>query len=142
MESPRTKVKVVSRIVETAKSSTRTKHLLESSSENPDTEEFQNSKRLITNLRGRKGNSYNIARCIIIGSVVGKASNRSMRSNCKRLRVSFQTLKQVICDPNFDNARFIFLMSRSREKTVLTEETKMMVTNFYNKVARECPYRK
>ena len=84
LESPRTKVKIVSRIVETAKSSPRTKHLLESSSENLDTEEFQNSKRLITNLRGRKDNSSNIARCIIIGSVVGKASNRSMRSNSKR----------------------------------------------------------
>ena len=33
-------------------------------------------------------------------------------------------------------------MSRSREKTVLTEETKMMVTSFYNKVAQECFYRK
>ena len=97
---------------------------------------------MITNLSERKGNCANIARLIIIGSVAGKASNRSMRSNCKRLRVSFRTLKQVICDPNFDNARFIFLMSRSREKTVLTEKTKMMVTNFYNKVARECPYRK
>ena len=96
---------------------------------------------MITNLSERKGNCANIARLIIIGSVAGKASNRSMRSNCKRLRVSFRTLKQVICDPNFDNARFIFLMSRSCEKTVLTEETKMMVTNFY-KVARECPYRK
>ena len=84
LESPRTKVKIVSRIVETAKSSPRTKHLLEPSSENLDTEEFQNSKRLITNLRGRKDNSSNIARCIIIGSVVGKASNRSMRSNSKR----------------------------------------------------------
>ena len=84
LESPRTKVKIVSRIVETAKSSPRTKHLLESSSENLDTEEFQNSKRLITNLRGRKDNSSNIVRCIIIGSVVGKASNRSMRSNSKR----------------------------------------------------------
>ena len=136
MESPRTKVKVVSRIVETAKSSTRTKHLLESSSENPDTEEFQNSKRLITNLRGRKGNSYNIARCIIIGSVVGKASNRSMRSNCKRLGVSFQTLKRAISDANnFDNAGFITHKSPSHEKTVLTEETKAMVTNFYKKVA-------
>ena len=97
---------------------------------------------MITNLSQRKDNCANIARLIIIGSVAGKASNRSMRSNCKRLRVSFRTLKQVICDPNFDNARFTFLMSRSREKTVLTEETNMMVTNFYNKVARECPYRK
>ena len=60
---------------------------------------------MINNLRGSKDNSANIARCIIIGSVVGKASNRSIRSNCKRLGVSFRTLKQAIYDANnFDNA--------------------------------------
>ena len=136
LESLRTKAKIISRIVETAKSSPCTKYLLESSSENPDTEEFQNSKRVLNNLRGRKDKSANIARHIIIGSVVGKASNRSMRSNCKRLGVGFRTLKRAISDANnFDNAKVITHMSRSCEKTVLTEGTKMMVTNFYNKVA-------
>ena len=68
--------------------------------------------------------------------MVGKASNRFMRSNCKRLGVGFKTLKRAISDANnFDNARFIAHMSHSCEKTVLTEGTKMMVTNFYNKVA-------
>ena len=58
-----------------------------------------------SSFRIQKDNSANIARRIIIGSVVGKASNRSMRSNCKRLGVSFQTLKQAIFDANnFDNA--------------------------------------
>ena len=100
------------------------------------TEKFQNSKKKITNLRGRKDNGANIAGCIIIGSVVGKASNRSMRSNCKRLGVSFQTLKRAISDANnFDNAGFITHKSPSHEKTVLTEETMAMVTNFYKKVA-------
>ena len=136
LESPRTKAKIVSKIVETVKSSPCTKHLLEFSSENPHTEKFQNSKKKITNLRGRKDNGANIAGCIIIGSVVGKASNRSMRSNCKRLGVSFQTLKRAISDANnFDNAGFITHKSPSHEKTVLTEETKAMVTNFYKKVA-------
>ena len=106
MESPRTKAKIVSRIVETAKSSPHTKHLLQCSNENPDTEEFQNSKRVITNLRGKKDNHANIARHIIIGSVVGKASNRSMRSNCKILELSVPTLKRAISDANnFDNAK-------------------------------------
>ena len=39
LESPRTKAKIVSKIVETVKSSPCTKHLLEFSSENPHTEE-------------------------------------------------------------------------------------------------------
>ena len=57
--------------------------------------------------------------------------------------MSFLTLKRAISDANnFDNASFTKRMSDSLEKTVQTEETKMMVTNFYNKVARECPYRK
>ena len=76
--------------------------------ENPDTEEFQNSKRVINNLRGRKDNSANMARRIIGGSVVGKTSNRPMRSNCKILGVSFRTLKQAIPHVNnFGHARFI-----------------------------------
>ena len=33
-------------------------------------------------------------------------------------------------------------MSHSCAKTVLTEETKRMATNFHDNVARECPYRK
>ena len=57
--------------------------------------------------------------------------------------MSFLTLKRAISDANnFDNASFTKRMSDSLEKTVQTEETKMMVTIFYNKVARECPYRK
>ena len=86
---------------------------------------------MITDLRGRKDNSANIARHIIIRSVVEKASNGFMRSNCKRLEVNFQTLKREISDSsNFDNARFIINMSCSHKKNVPSEETKMMVTNF------------
>ena len=44
LQSPRTKAKMVSQIIETAKSSPCTRHLLEYSNENSDTEEFQNSK--------------------------------------------------------------------------------------------------
>ena len=90
---------------------------------------------MLNNLRGGKDNSAYIARRIITGSVAGKASSRSMRSNCKRLGVSFRTLKQAISDANnFGNARFITHRTHICEKTGLTEETKMMVTNFYNKV--------
>ena len=33
-------------------------------------------------------------------------------------------------------------MSRSRNKTVITDETKTLVINFYNSVTCECPYKK
>ena len=41
-----------------------------------------------------------------------------------------------------EDVRFITYMSRSRNKTVITDETKTLVINFYNSVARECPYKK
>ena len=41
-----------------------------------------------------------------------------------------------------EDVRFITHMSRSRNKTVITDETKTLVINFYNSVARECPYNK
>ena len=133
-------MKIVPRIVETVKSSPYTKHL-ESNYKNPDIEEFQNSKRVKNSFRERKGNSANIARGIE-RSMVGKASNISVRFNCQRLGVSFWTSKRAISDTNsLDNPRFITLISYSREKTVLTEETKMVITKFYN-VAPECLYRK
>ena len=41
-----------------------------------------------------------------------------------------------------EDVRFITYMSRSRNKTVITDVTKTLVINFYNSVARECPYKK
>ena len=44
LESPRAKAKIVSKIVETVKSSPCTKHLLEFSSENPHTEKAEKTE--------------------------------------------------------------------------------------------------
>ena len=40
-----------------------------------------------------------------------------------------------------EDVRFITHMSHSRNKTAITDETKTLI-NFYNSVARECPYNK
>ena len=40
-----------------------------------------------------------------------------------------------------EDVRFITYMSRSRNKTVITDVTKTLVINFYNSAVHECPYK-
>ena len=116
--SPRAHVKVVSRIVRSAKSSPRTKGLLEGTLRNENSNaEYNNTKTVLERLKERKDNSANVAKRLLLGTVVGSTPLRSLRS-CKEFGVSFRTLKKAINDvKSMEDVRFITHMSRSRNKT-------------------------
>ena len=93
-------------------------------------------------LKERKDNSANVAKRLLLGTVVGSTPLRSLRSSCKEFGVSFCTLKKVINDvKSMEVVRFIMHMSRSCNKTMITDETKTLVINFYNSVVHKCPYK-
>ena len=93
-------------------------------------------------LKERKDNSANVAKRLLLGTVVGSTPLRSLRSSCKEFGVSFRTLKKAINDvKSMEVVRFIMHMSRSRNKTMITDETKTLVINFYNSVLHICPYK-
>ena len=94
LESPRARVKVVSRIVRSAKSSPRTKGLFEGTlrNENSNTE-YNNTKTVLGRLKERKDNSANVAKRLLFATVVGSTPLRPLRSSCKEFGVSFRTLK-------------------------------------------------
>ena len=134
LESPRARVKVVSRIMRSAKSSPRTKGLLEGTPRNENSNaEYNNTKTVLERLKERKNNSANVAKRLLLGTVVGSTLLRSLRSSCKEFGVSFRALKKTINDvKSMEDVRFITHMSRSCNKTVITDETKTLVINFYN----------
>ena len=144
LELPQACVKVVSCIVRSAKSSPHNKGLLEGMLRNENSNaEHNNTKTILGRLKERKDNSANVAKRLLLGIVVGSTPLRSLRSSCKEFGVSFCTLKKAINDvKSMEDVRFITHMSCSHNKTVITDGTKTLVINFYNSVARECPYKK
>ena len=68
LESPRARVKVVSRIMRSAKSSPRTKGLLEGTPRNENSNaEYNNTKTVFERLKERKNNSANVAKRLLLG---------------------------------------------------------------------------
>ncbi len=139
--SPERRARIVSSIVESAKSSPRTKKILDSSIEQQ--EEHKSAKRVIKRLKKRKDNSANVAKRLLVGTVASGTPLSSLRSSSANLGVSFRTLKKALLDfESIDNLQFITHMSRKRDSFVLTDSTRKLVLDFYEEVGRECPYRK
>jgi len=131
----------VSSIAEGARSSPRTRKILESSTEQQ--EEHKNAKRVIEKLKVRKDNSANIAKRLIVGTVASGTPLSSLRSSSANLGVSFRTLKRALFDlESIDNLQFITHMSRKWDSFVLMDSTRKLVLDFYEEVGRECPYQK
>lgn len=141
VSSPTRRARIVSSIVQSAKSSPRTRNILDSSIEQQ--EEHRNARRVINKLKMRKDNSANVAKRLIVGTVASGTPLSSLRSSSANLGVSFRTLKKALFDlESIDNVQFITHMSRQRNSFVLTDSTRKLVLDFYEEVGRECPYRK
>ena len=121
----------------------RTKGILEGTLRNESSNaEYNNTKTVLERPKERKGNSANVAKRLLLGTVVGSTPLRSLRSSCKEFGVSFRTLKKAINDVKpMEDVRFITHMSRFRNKTVITDVTKTLVINFCNSAVHECPYK-
>ena len=60
--------------------------------------EYNNTKTVLERLKERKDNSANVAKRLLLGTVVGSTLLRSLRSSCKEFGILFRTLKKAIND--------------------------------------------
>ena len=93
---PIRQARIVSSIAESAKSSPRTKKILDGSIEQQD--QHKNAKRVIEKLQMRKDNSANVAKRLIVGTIASGTPLSSLRTSSANLRVSFCTLKRALFD--------------------------------------------
>ena len=103
----------MSSVVVSAKSSPRTKKILDSGIEQQ--EEHKNAKRVIEKLKMRKDNSSNVAQRLIAGTIASGTPLSSLRSSTANLGVSFRTLKRALFElESIDNLQFITHEEKTR----------------------------
>jgi hypothetical protein len=134
LNSPSKKTRFVSIINKSAKSSPRTKALVEKETSSSFT------PRILDRQKGRKDNSANIVRRIITAAVVEEMPQKPLHERSKDIGVSIKTLRKSIKDiESMHILKFVDTMKKSRKSFVLTQSVKEKIVIFYNEQSRNSP---
>ena len=136
LKSPSKKVEFVNIIKNSAKSSPRTKKLLEES----ESQTQISTPKFIETLKGRKDNSSNIARRLITAATLVEQPEGSLKNHAKNIGVGYHTVRKAMKDlEKVGQLKFVDSMKKDRIPFVLTSDAKERIVNFFYEHSRNSP---